>query len=101
MIHLPLDFHPQAAEELEAAFDWYAERSRAAAVAFVDEVDDALQKIAAEPDRWPQHTHGTRRYLLRRFPFLVIYRVVDKRVQIIAIAHARRRPGYWRSRAES
>jgi hypothetical protein len=40
-----------------------------------------------------------RRVPVRRFPFFVIYRERDEDLQIIAVAHQSRRPGYWRSRA--
>jgi hypothetical protein len=47
--------------------------------------------------RWPTKS-GVRRYVMCRFPFLVVYRVVGSEIEVIAVAHARRRPGYWRSR---
>jgi toxin ParE1/3/4 len=42
--------------------------------------------------------HGTRKYLLRRFPYAVIYRVTDEAIEVVAVAHGRRRPGYWKTR---
>jgi hypothetical protein len=39
-----------------------------------------------------------RTYLLQRFPFSVVYRVEARRILIVAVAHARRRPGSWKSR---
>lgn len=47
--------------------------------------------------RWPVKS-GVRRYVLRRFPFLIVYRVLESQVEVIAVTHARRRPGYWKSR---
>lgn len=93
-----LEYLVEALEEAEAAARWYAERSAAAAAAFSDEIDEAESAIARLPDAWPRFDHNTRRYLLRRFPFSVIYRVESRRVLILAVAHGRRRPGYWRSR---
>ncbi|MBM4047837.1 MAG: type II toxin-antitoxin system RelE/ParE family toxin [Planctomycetes bacterium] len=94
----PVESHPEAVEEARAAREWYAERSPQAAEAFVAELDRAIEKIAEAPGRWPTHLHGTRRVLLRRFPFLVVYRERKDVVQVIAVAHGRRRPGYWRGR---
>jgi len=91
-------FHPAAVEEAQAARRWYLERSISAADSFLAELDHAIEAIAQTPDRWPDFVYGTRRYLFRRFPFQLMYRVVDGHVQIIAIAHGRRRPGYWKAR---
>lgn len=98
MPRLPVGFHPAAVEESAAAEAWYRERSEMAAIAFVVELDRALEQIASTPDRWLRHTHGTHRFVLRRFPFTVIYRVASAEVQVIAVAHGRRRPDYWRNR---
>jgi len=58
----------------------------------------AESAIVRRPEAWPSFEHGTRRYLLRRFPFSVVYRIEPTRIVIVAMAHFRRRPGYWRSR---
>jgi plasmid stabilization system protein ParE len=92
-------FHPSAITEAKAAYDWYAKRSPFAANAFMAALDDAASVIRKNPARWPQHAHGTRKYLLRRFPYAVIYRVTDETIQVLAVAHGRRRPGYWRRRS--
>jgi len=54
--------------------------------------------ILAAPQRWPAYLHGTRRIVLKRFPFSVIYRLLEGQLQIVAVAHHKRRPGYWRTR---
>lgn len=93
-----LEFHPEAVAEARAAREWYTERSAEAAEAFVVELDHAIEFIVASPDRWPTYLHETRRYLLRRFPYSVIYRQMPGILRVIAVMHARRRPGYWRTR---
>ena len=52
------------------------------------------------PDTWPIYLHGTWRYLLDRFPYSVIYREKSGVIQIIAMAHHRRKPGYWSKRVD-
>jgi plasmid stabilization system protein ParE len=81
-----LEYLAEALEEAEAAARWYAERSAASAAAFSDEIDEAESAIVRLPDAWPRFEHDTRRYLLRRFPFSVIYRVESRRVLILAVA---------------
>ncbi len=93
-----LEYLDEALEEVEAAARWYAERSNTAAIAFSDEIDAAESAIVRLPEAWPSFEHGTRRYLLRRFPYSVVYRVEPDRIVIVAVVHARRRPGYWRRR---
>lgn len=65
---------------------------------FMAALDEALLRIVDGPLRWPTDLHGARRVLLRRFPFTVIYRADADRVVVVAIAHQKRRPGYWSRR---
>jgi plasmid stabilization system protein ParE len=93
-----VDFHPDAVAEARSAWQWYAERSPHAASAFLAELDRAITLVSKGPYQWPQYVAGTRRYALRHFPFVLVYRERGDSVQIIAVAHGRRRPGYWRRR---
>lgn len=67
MASKPVEFHEEAAVEYEAAFDWYFERSRLAASTFADELNQALDRIVAAPDRWPKFILDTRKVLLDTF----------------------------------
>ena len=93
-------FHPEAAQEAEAAVLWYAKRSLRAAERFVEELEIAVAAITEAPDRWSRFDGESRRIPLRRFPYLVIYRTLQDGIQVLAVAHGRRRPGYWRSRGD-
>lgn len=93
-----LEFHPAAHAEADAAFDYYLECSPQVAAAFLAALEDARSAIAANPNTWADYLYGTRRYLLRRFPFVVVYRVTQSRIEVVAVAHGRRRPGYWKDR---
>jgi plasmid stabilization system protein ParE len=101
MALLPIEFLPEAIEEAAEARAWYASRSATAARRFLRELDRAVGQIREAPLRWPEHFHGTRRYRVARFPFLIVYRVRDDRIEIIACQHGNRRPGYWRERLNS
>ena len=96
-----IEYLDEALEEAEAAARWYADRSATAAIGFSEEIDAAESAILRLPDAWPRFDHGTRRYLLRRYPFSVVYRADPNRILVVAIAHGHRRPGYWRSRLSS
>jgi plasmid stabilization system protein ParE len=88
----------EARQEAWAAEAWYRRRSPAAADRFVRELRRAIALIAESPTRWPSGRRNSRRYLLRGFPFSVVYRVEDYGVCVVAVAHLRRRAGYWRDR---
>lgn len=94
----PVQFHPEATTEARAAIQWYRERSASAAAAFLTELDRAVEKIAQSPELWPQYVRHTRRFLLRHFPFAIVYRETAETIEVIAMAHGRRKPGYWKNR---
>ena len=95
-----VEIHPDALAEAEAAVAWYAERSSRAPAAFIEEVDNTIQAILNAPKRWPVFDSDFRRVPLLRFPYSIVYREKsDDLVQILAVAHGRRRPGYWRARS--
>ena len=93
-----IEFHEEAAAEFEAAIEWYFSRSELAAARFASEVNHALELIAKAPDRWAVGVAGARKYPLRRFPFSIVYRQLPLIVQVLAVAHGHRRPGYWKGR---
>lgn len=95
---MPVEFHPDAEWELTEAQAWYRQRSDVAAQAFALEIDHALRSITEAPERWPKMQRGERRFLLARFPYSILYRIRGNDIFIIAVAHLKRRPGYWRSR---
>jgi plasmid stabilization system protein ParE len=98
MAGFSVEVHPAARAELQAAFDWYFERNPAAARAFIREIDAAVAAISDNPSMWSSYIERCRRYVLRRFPFSVVYRTTGSEISIVAFAHGRRRPGYWQSR---
>lgn len=93
-----VEFHEEASAEYEEAFDWYFTRSQLSAAKFANELGQAIGMIAEVPQRWPASLYGTRKFLLHRFPFAVVYREISSAIQVLAVAHCHRRPGYWRTR---
>jgi plasmid stabilization system protein ParE len=98
MKRAPLDVLEDAVDEARAAYQWYLSRSRAAGTRFMEELDRGVGAITQAPERWPAHLHGTRRYLLRRFPYALVYTFEGGKFLLVAVAHGSRRPGYWRER---
>ena len=93
-----LRIHSQAQQEIREAFDWYCKRSQDAAEEFLGEIDKCLSRIMTGPRTFPRFTMDTRRLVVGRFPYSLIFREKDGAILIVAVAHAKRRPGYWRRR---
>ena len=92
------DYHPEARVELGAEFDWYAQRSLDAAEGLLNEVGAAIDQAVSFAMSGQRYLAGTRRIVVRDFPYLLVYRERAGLVEVIAVAHTSRRPGYWRSR---
>jgi plasmid stabilization system protein ParE len=93
-----VQIHPAAWEELEAADEWYAQRSNRAVDEFLNDLRRAIQQMSDHLEQLPQFEFGTRRVVLRKFPYRLVFRETQSSVEIVAVAHGRRRPGYWRKR---
>jgi len=92
-------FHPEAAAEYEAAVDHYlAEAGAAVAARFVAEVEGLIERSRAWPEWSAGHVAGTRRAVLLKYPYAVVYLDHPERIRIVAVMHCARRPGYWRHR---
>ena len=93
-----IEFHPAAQAVVEQAQAWYEERSVLAAAGFLRELSDVLQRAAETPECYPRGNAGTRRIMLDRFPFTVFYRIQPTVFLVVAVAHQKRKPGYWAMR---
>jgi plasmid stabilization system protein ParE len=91
-------FHPEARKDFRDAIEWYRDHSPTAAVQFRITVSEVIRHIVQAPQRWPSHSHGTRRFVMNRFPFSIIYLDDPDTVSIVALAHNKRKPGYWKQR---
>jgi plasmid stabilization system protein ParE len=88
----------EATAELEEGLNWYAVRSPDAERKFALAIDRALTQIATEPSRFAEVAASHRACRVEKFPYQIVYRVDGNVVTIVAVAHAKRRPGYWRRR---
>jgi toxin ParE1/3/4 len=100
----PVEFDPDARAELDRAAADYEAEYRGRGLRFYRAVERAVQAIAATPSAghpFPgtPERYGIRRRLVQRFPFAIAYRDLGDVVRIDAVAHTRRRPGYWLERS--
>ncbi len=91
---------PGARAEFEAAAEWYESRAAGLGERFVHFIDEELQRIADAPSGFPVWDADRRfqRVVTRKFPYVVFYRELADRIEIVAIAHGAREPSYWLKR---
>jgi toxin ParE1/3/4 len=94
----PYNLHPDSQREIEESYLWYSRRSLDAATGFLTEIDHGLNVVLKTPHRWPEYLYSTHRYLLTDFPFSIVYLDDPDAITIIAVAHHKRKPAYWKSR---
>ena len=90
-------FHELAEVDLATAFDWYSQRSLSAADELWQEIRRTVE-AARNPGQFSRYDENTRRALVRRFPYQIVFRYDTSKILIVAIAHVKRRPGFWRDR---
>ena len=95
---MKVEFHRAADAELQAAAIFYEDRVPGLGEQFLTEVEHACSRLGEHQALGPRLDMEYRRLGLRRFPLALIYRVKASKVQIIAVAHDRRKPGYWKRR---
>jgi plasmid stabilization system protein ParE len=94
----PVSFHAMAEQELNDAASYYNALRPGLGQAFLDEVERAVTQILAYPEAAPLVNRIVRKKLVRRFPYSVMYSIRLEDMRILAIAHQKRRPFYWRGR---
>lgn len=94
----PVNFHRHAIQVGRRIERRYARAGTGVLARFTAAFDDAVARIDTYPAMWPPDLHGTRACRLRKFPYRLVYVEELARVLVFAVAHNRRRPGYWRRR---
>ncbi|RHW23970.1 type II toxin-antitoxin system RelE/ParE family toxin [Nocardioides immobilis] len=103
---LGFDFHPEARAELVADVDWHDDREVGVGLRFEVAVRAAIGAAVDAPESWAVWPGWDRQPVVRSkgvsdFPYRVVYFVQGDVLMIVAVAHAKRRPGYWRDRVTS
>ena len=95
----PIIFHPAAVAELRAAVAYYEQQRLGLGNDLQREVERVIGCIQQHPQGFPRHNEaGLRKGIVRRFPYTIFYLELANQIWIAAVAHQRRRPGYWRHR---
>jgi len=91
-------FHRAAELELAAAMNDGEERATGLGAELLDEVERVVALLCEFPQLGIALDERRRRFPLQRFPFGIVFSVEGDTLRVLAVAHRRRRPGYWRGR---
>jgi toxin ParE1/3/4 len=94
-------FLEEADIELSKAVDYYEHIYLGLGLDFEQEVKGNVFKIAENPELWPLRDDGTRRFSTKRFPYRIVYLLHEDVIWIVAVAHHKRFPEYWKERLKS
>ena len=88
-------FLPHAVQELRDATLYYSNLDHSVGDSFCSEIERAITLILRFPNAWPVITTNARWFRVRRFPYGIVYRVIQQRIEIIAVMPVAREPHYW------
>jgi toxin ParE1/3/4 len=97
---MPVEFSPSAWDELCSAVDWYESRSPGLGRRLFECIEDALTEVRRNPSSFPawKYDGRVRRFVLQTFPYALFYREREQVLEVVAVAHTARKPGYWMHR---
>jgi toxin ParE1/3/4 len=91
--------HTEARKELDAAIAYYEAQKVGLGLDLLSEVEKTILKIQQNPNLGtPHRIEGIRRYAIQRFPYLIFYTELEEVIWVMAIAHGKRKPNYWKQR---
>jgi len=93
-------FHPAASEEIVETTAYYEGEVPGLGDRFIAEVERIVEVLCDQPNIGQSVGEELRRIILARFPYSLIYSIESERIWVIAVAHHRRRPGYWQERTD-
>lgn len=90
-----IEYHPALDAELFEVRDYYESQSVGLGDDFVDEFERQILKIAAMPERWMMVSEDLRRSLMKRFPYVIFFRILKKDViRVTVVKHEKRHPSF-------
>lgn len=98
---LPLVFHPEVKFEIKESYLWYESIKEGLGESLLHELESSYPIIQEAPQIWPKFRSIYHKYLLKKFPFSILYSIEESQVTVYAVAHYSRRPYYWKDRPSS
>jgi len=97
---LPAVFRPEAAIDVLEAREYYERQRTGLGDQFAAALDEVVSLIAAQPGLFAVVLRTVRRTKLHRFPYIVYYRILAERIEVIGVLHGSRHPRAWQQRAD-
>ena len=91
-------FHPAAESDYLSQIAYYEEKHAGLGAYFISDFEGSVSRVLATPKMYKQVEENIHLISLKIFPFNILYQVVNSEVQVLAVAHKRRRPNYWKER---
>jgi plasmid stabilization system protein ParE len=98
-VSLPVVLRPEASQDAEEARDYHEARRPGSGQSFLNRLNEALQRIGALPEMYGIVWHNVRAARLRQFTYVVYYRILHDRVEVLAVMHGARDASAWQGRA--
>lgn len=99
MTNLTFKLDEEAEGEFYAIVDYYKQFDLALSSDFIQEFDRTVQRLQKFPHAGSPYLHGSKRIILRRFPYSIVYKIYGNEVIVAhAVMHMRQKPDYWKER---
>ena len=92
---------PEAEDDLKEAFSWYEDKRTGLGYDFLLQVDAGINFINRNPEIHPIEYKGTRKHVIKRFPYKIIYLVEEEKIIFLAVIHGKRKPDLIKKRIDS
>jgi len=96
---MEVEIHPDAVSEIREAALYYQAQQIGLGERFLSTVQESLTRISNFPESFPVVANNVRQCKVVRFPYAIVYRLQVNYIQVIALAHSRRKPQYWSKRS--
>lgn len=96
-----IELSDEAEEDFDKSYEYYADKSEKVADNFYKQVDSSLNKISKNPLAYQEEHKSVRKYVMKKFPYIIYYQIKQVVVKVIAIFHSSRNPEIWKERAEN
>lgn len=93
-------FRQQARRELDDAGDWYEKERIGPGLEFFAEIEQLLHRVTSNPEQFPILYRGTRKAVVRRFPYCTYFRERNQLAVVVAVFHSARNPAAWKRRVK-
>lgn len=96
-----IELSDEAEKDFDKSYQYYANENEKVADNFFQQVDKSLNKISESPDTFQKAYKNVRKYVMKKFPFIIYYQTTQLVVRVIAIFHTSRNPEIWKERVEN